>query len=184
QYTEEKIVREDAMSGWDKKDVKAENGMQNIDWTAEKSVTKYLPKGAAWYEFYSEQKYQGGRNVTVPTAIDRNVMFVKAGSIIPLAPEMQYAQEKKWDNLDLIVYTGADASFTLYEDEGDNYNYEKGAYSTIEMTWNEKTRTLTLGAVKGQFPGMLTSRKFNVRIAGTQQTKTIDYAGQEVAVKL
>ncbi|MDO4461960.1 MAG: glycoside hydrolase family 31 protein [Bacteroidia bacterium] len=182
QYTEEKILKEDAYSGWDKKNIEQENGKNTIDWTIEKKATKYLPKGASWYDFWSEQRYAGGKEVTIPTRIDHAAMFVKAGSILPLAPVMQYAEEKKWDNLDIIVYPGANGTFTLYEDEGDNYNYEKGAYATIEMTWNDRTRTITIGEVKGQFPGMLKRRKFNVRVAGTQLVKTIDYNGQQIAL--
>lgn len=184
QYTEEKILKEDAMSGWDKKDTRNESGINAVDFSIEKSVTKYLPKGAAWYDFHSEKKYQGGHDVTVPTSIGRAVMFVKAGSILPLAPVMQYAQEKQWDNLDIVVYPGADGSFTLYEDEGDNYNYEKGAYSTIRMDWNDRTHTLSFGEVKGQFPGMLKNRMFNIRIAGSSDIKTVEYNGRQTSVKM
>ena len=183
QYTEEKILKEDAMSGWDKKEVK-EAGKAAVDFTVEKSVTKYLPKGADWYDFHSEKRYSGGKEVTVPTALDRPVMFIKAGTILPLAPVMQYAQEKPWDNLDIIVYPGKNASFTLYEDEGDNYNYEKGIYSTITMSWNDRSRTLTIGNVKGQFPGMLSSRTFNIRIAGSEEVKTVLYTGTEQSVAI
>ena len=185
QYTEERIVKEDAMSGWDKKETAASiHTAQHTDFTAELSATKYLPKGADWYEFYSEQRHQGGRQVTFPTAINRTAMFVKAGSILPLAPVMQYAQEKQWDNLELIVYPGADATFTLYEDEGDNYNYERGLYATITLRWDERQRTLTIGAAKGSFPGMLQSRRFQVRLAGTSAVQTVEYQGQELSIRL
>ena len=185
QYTEEKIFKEDAMSGWDKKEVKNEKWKDGkIDFSEEKMVTKYLPKGADWYEFYSEKLHKGGRNVTLATAIDRTAMFVKAGTILPLAPVMQYAQQSQWDNLDIIVYPGSDAVFTLYEDEGDNYNYERGMYSTIEMKWNDKSRTLTIGDCQGTFPGMLQQRKFNVRLAGSDIVKPIGYKGKSVSITL
>ena len=185
QYTEEKIFKEDAMSGWDKKEVKNEKWKDGkIDFSEEKTVTKYLPKGADWYEFYSEKLHKGGRNVTLATAIDRTAMFVKAGTILPLAPVMQYAQQSQWDNLDIIVYPGSDAVFTLYEDEGDNYNYERGMYSTIEMKWNDKSRTLTIGDCQGTFPGMLQQRKFNVRLAGSDIVKPIGYKGKSVSITL
>ena len=184
QYTEEKILREDAMSGWDKKEVKDNGSSARYDFTEEKSVTKYLPKGASWYEFYTEKLYKGGRNVTFTTTIDRTAMFVKAGTILPLAPVMQYAQQSQWDNLDIIVYPGSNAVFTLYEDEGDNYNYERGVYSTITMKWNDSQRTFTVEARQGQFPGMLQNRKFNIRIAGTEAVKTVDYNGNAVSVTL
>ena len=185
QYTEEKIFKEDAMSGWDKKDGKIEKLKDGkIDFSEEKTATKYLPKGANWYEFYTEKLYKGGRNVTFTTTIDRTAMFVKAGTILPLAPVMQYAQQSQWDNLDIIVYPGSNAVFTLYEDEGDNYNYERGVYSTITMKWNDSKRTFTVEARQGQFPGMLQNRKFNIRIAGTEAVKTVDYNGNAVSVTL
>ena len=185
QYTEEKIFKEDAMSGWDKKDAKIEKLKEGkIDFSEEKTATKYLPKGADWYEFYTEKLYKGGRNVTFTTTIDRTAMFVKAGTILPLAPVMQYAQQSQWDNLDIIVYPGSNAVFTLYEDEGDNYNYERGVYSTITMKWNDSQRTFTVEARQGQFPGMLQNRKFNIRIAGTEAVKTVDYNGNAVSVTL
>ena len=185
QYTEEKIFKEDAMSGWDKKDAKIEKLKDGkIDFSEEKTATKYLPKGANWYEFYTEKLYKGGRNVTFTTTIDRTAMFVKAGTILPLAPVMQYAQQSQWDNLDIIVYPGSNAVFTLYEDEGDNYNYERGVYSTITMKWNNSQRTFTVEARQGQFPGMLQNRKFNIRIAGTEAVKTVDYNGNAVSVTL
>ena len=185
QYTEEKIFKEDAMSGWDKKDGKIEKLKEGkIDFSEEKTATKYLPKGADWYEFYTEKLYKGGRNVTFTTTIDRTAMFVKAGTILPLAPVMQYAQQSQWDNLDIIVYPGSNAVFTLYEDEGDNYNYERGVYSTITMKWNDSQRTFTVEARQGQFPGMLQNRKFNIRIAGTEAVKTVDYNGNAVSVTL
>ena len=185
QYTEEKIFKEDAMSGWDKKDGKIEQLKEGkTDFSEEKTATKYLPKGANWYEFYTEKLYKGGRNVTFTTTIDRTAMFVKAGTILPLAPIMQYAQQSQWDNLDIIVYPGSNAVFTLYEDEGDNYNYERGVYSTITMKWNDSQRTFTVEARQGQFPGMLQNRKFNIRIAGTEAVKTVDYNGNAVSVTL
>ena len=185
QYTEEKIFKEDAMSGWDKKDGKIEKLKDGkIDFSEDKTATKYLPKGANWYEFYTEKLYKGGRNVTFTTTIDRTAMFVKAGTILPLAPVMQYARQSQWDNLDIIVYPGSNALFTLYEDEGDNYNYERGVYSTITMKWNDSQRTFTVEARQGQFPGMLQNRKFNIRIAGTEAVKTVDYNGNAVSVTL
>ena len=185
QYTKEKIFKEDAMSGWDKKKLKDEQQkLTDIDFTQEKNVTKYLPKGATWYDYHTEKRYAGGQEVTVPSPIHRAVMFVKAGSILPLAPVMQYAEEKKWDNLDIIVYPGADASFVLYEDEGDNYNYEIGACTTITMRWNDKKHTLTIEDRQGQFPGMLNTRKFNVRVAGTSTTKSISYQGHATSVSM
>ena len=145
QYTEEKIIRTDAMTGWDRNDVRGQkDDVRNVDFTATKTAVKYLPKGTTWYDFWTNKQYKGGQRVTIETVLDRVPMFVRAGSILPLGPEMQWVGEKAWDNLELRIYPGADGSFTLYEDEGDSYNYEKGAYSVILFSWNEKTHTLTI----------------------------------------
>ena len=184
QYTEEKIIREDAMTGWNREKVKNEGvKSEKLDWAEVKTATKYLPKGAQWYDFWTNKLYKGGQTVTLETSLDRVPMFVRAGSILPLGPEMQYVGEKAWDNLELRVYPGADGSFTLYEDEGDNYNYERGVYSTITFVWNDKARTLTIGSRQGEYPGMLTSRQFTV-ILPDDQSQTVDYQGTETTVKL
>ena len=110
-------------------------------------------------------------------------LYVKAGSIVPLCKEdVQCAAVSDWKKLTLAVYPGANAEFTLYEDEGDNYNYEKGVYSTITFKWNDKAGKLTVGAAQGEFPGMLKNRKFNVRIVGKDGVRTVDYNGQEVTL--
>jgi alpha-D-xyloside xylohydrolase len=186
QYTQERIVREDAMTGWDKKEVKAESGESKVDWLATKSATKYLPKGADWYDFWTGERMKGGQDVTLQTQLDRVPMFVRAGSILPLGEEMQYASEKPWDNLELRVYPGADATFTLYEDEGDNYNYERGQYSEITFRWDDSKHKLTISPRKGQFKGMLQQRRFTIVMPGqnADDGKTVDYTGQEVSVKL
>ena len=184
QYTEEKVIRTDAMTGWDRKEVNSEKvTSEKLDWTATKSAVKYLPKGATWYDFWTNKKYQGGKTVTLETSLDRVPMFVRAGSILPLGPEMQYVGEKAWDNLELRLYPGADGTFTLYEDEGDSYNYERGVYTTIPFVWKDKTNTLIIGARQGSFPGMLQTRKFTIVLPdGT--SKTVDYNGAEVKVTL
>ena len=180
QYTEEKIIRTDAMTGWDRKKLTVDSLQLTADFTATKTAVKYLPKGADWYDFWTGAKMKGGQNVTLQTSFDRVPMFVRAGSILPLGPEMQYVGEKAWDNLEVRIYPGANATFTLYEDEGDCYNYEKGIYSTIPFTWNDKTRTLTIGACQGTFPGMLKARQFTLTLPdGT--SKTVGYNGAEVS---
>ncbi|MBQ7239428.1 MAG: DUF5110 domain-containing protein [Bacteroidales bacterium] len=182
QYTEEKIIREDAMTGWNRKDVTSTDKVLNVDWTATKATKKYLPKGTTWYDFWTNQKYKGGQDVELQTTFDQVPMFVRAGSILPLAPEMQYVGEKSWNELEVRIYPGANGTFTLYEDEGDNYNYEKGKYATITFSWNEAKRTLTIGAQNGAYDGMLHQRKFNIVLTdGT--TKVVEYQGQETSVK-
>ena len=182
QYTEEKIIRTDAMTGWDRKSVSDGSPVGTIDFTATKTAVKYLPKGATWYDFWTNKAYKGGRNVTLETTFDRVPMFVRAGSILPLGPEMQYVGEKAWDNLELRVYPGADGRFVLYEDEGDNYNYEKGMYSVIQFSWNDKKHTLTIGARKGEYPGMLQSRAFTV-VWPDGTSNTVNYQGQEINIE-
>jgi alpha-D-xyloside xylohydrolase len=121
----------------------------------------YLPSGATWYDFWTGATNAGGQMISAAAAIDTLPIFVRAGSILPYGPDIQYATQSA-DPIELRVYRGANGSFTLYEDEGDNYNYESGSYATISITWNESTKTLTLGARQGSFPGMLTSRTFRI----------------------
>ncbi|MBR4366428.1 MAG: DUF5110 domain-containing protein [Bacteroidaceae bacterium] len=182
QYTEEQIIREDAMTGWDKKEVKMENGEVKVDWSEPKTTTKYLPKGNDWYDFWTGRRMKGGQTMTLQTTIDRVPMFVRAGSILPLGPEMQYVGQNPWNNLELRIYPGADASFTLYEDEGDNYNYERGQYTTIQMQWNDRTHTLTIAPRQGQYPGVLSERQFTI-VLPDGASKTIYYNGSEVSIK-
>ena len=182
QYTEEKIIRTNAMTGWEKRKEEGGERKENggIDWTETKTAKKYLPKGAKWYDFWTNQLYNGGQEVTLQTTLDRVPMFVRAGSILPLGPEMQYVGEKAWNNLEMRIYPGADAEFSLYEDEGDNYNYEQGYYSNIIFTWSDRTRTLHISARQGGYKGMLLDRKFTLVLPdGT--TRTIDYNGNQVS---
>ena len=182
QYTQEKIIKEDAMTGWDRKEVTGESAAQ-ADWTETKTATKYLPKGANWYDFWTGKLYKGGQNVVLTTRFDQVPMFVRAGSIVPLGPVMQYVGEKPWDNLEIRIYPGADAEFSLYEDEGDGYNYEQGYYSNIIFTWTDRTRTLHISARQGGYKGMILERKFTLMLPdGT--SRTIDYNGNQVTVKL
>lgn len=170
-YTEEKIERTRGKE------------YPTVDWTAEKRYDVYLPQGTKWYDYYTNQCYDGGQELSTLAPLAYAPLYVKAGSIIPLGPDVQYTNEKPWDNLDIIVYPGANGEFTLYEDEGDNYNYEKGLYSTITFKWNDKSGVLTIDKRQGSFPGMLTQRTFNVKIAGTSG-KAISYNGKRTTVKL
>ena len=118
QYTQEKIIREDAMTGWDRKELTVDSGQLTVDsgqltvdWGETKTATKYLPKGASWYDFWTGRLYKGGQNVVLTTTLDKVPMFVRAGSILPLGPEMQYVGEKAWDNLEIRIYPGADGEF-------------------------------------------------------------------------
>ena len=125
------------------------------------SRSVYLPAGTSWTDFWTGKTYTGGQSIDASSPIATMPLFVRAGSIVPYGPSVEYAMEKT-DPIELRVYRGADGAFTLYEDEGDNYNYEKGAYSTIPITWNESTHTLKIGKRQGGFKGMSTEHTFHV----------------------
>ena len=152
----------------------------------------YLPAGTNWTNFWTGEVTPGGREVTAPAARDTIPIFVRAGSIVPFGPTVQYAMEKPADPIELRIYRGADGAFTLYEDEGDSYNYEKGIFATIPMQWNEQTATLTIGKREGDFPGMLYKRTFRIiwvtpgHGVGAEPTEQADreviYSGESLSV--
>jgi alpha-D-xyloside xylohydrolase len=120
-------------------------------------------------------------------------VFIKAGTILPFGPEVQYSSEKPWDELEIRVYPGADGKFTLYEDEGDNYNYEKGKFSEIQFVWNEADRTLNIAPRKGSYKGMLQHRRFHIVLVDAnsgagdqpmQASKSVEYDGKAVKIQL
>jgi alpha-D-xyloside xylohydrolase len=164
------------------------------DFDKVKMKETYLPAGADWYDFWTGEKMAGGQKVKKETPIDIIPVYVKAGSMMPIGPDVQYAAEKKWDHLQIRVYPGADGKFVLYEDENDNYNYEKGIYTTITFNWDDKKRTLTIGDRTGSFPGMTDSRTFSFVIVtaskggeGNTVVKPdaeVTYSGKKVIVKL
>ena len=160
------------------------NAARSVDFSQPATATKYLPKGADWYDFWTERLYPGGQDVELSTPFAQAPMMVRSGSILPMAPVMQYASEHQWDELDIVIYPGANGKFTLYEDEGDSYRYEQGVYSTIAFAWNDKKGELTIARRQGQFPGMLANRTFRLRLAGSQQTKSVTYNGQALKVRL
>ena len=153
----------------------------------------YLPAGTDWWDFWNNKKQQGGQTVARSVSKDILPVYIKAGSILPFGPSVQYSTEKNWDNLEIRIYPGADGTFTLYEDENDNYNYEKGLCSTICFRWDDHAQRLTIEDRKGDFPGMLKNRKFKVIVvnqkSGTGDQpmkggKTVNYTGKNVTVKL
>jgi len=153
----------------------------------------YLPKSASWFDFWTGKQFKGGQIITTSAPLNIIPLFVRAGSIIPMGPFIQYSTEKS-DPVEIRIYPGADGEFTLYEDENDNYNYEKGLYSIITFSWNDSKKVLTISDRKGSFPGMLKKRHFNiVRVAknkgaGMDVIESIDkevtYKGKKVKVKL
>jgi alpha-D-xyloside xylohydrolase len=128
----------------------------------EKTRQVCLPSGQHWYDFWTGESFEGNQSKFFDAPIDKIPLLVRAGSIIPMGPFLQYATEKPADPLELRIYPGSDGSFTLYEDENDNYNYEKGIYATIGFIWNDENQTLTIEERNGQFPGMLMERTINV----------------------
>jgi len=135
--------------------------------THERAV--YLPRDATWIDFWSGQQFTGGQTINVDTPISRIPVFVKAGSIIPIGPTLRYAADKPDAPIELRIYAGADGEFSLYEDEGDGYGYEKGRFTTIPMRWDESRGTLTIGERKGNFPGMASSRRFHVVLVSAER---------------
>lgn len=187
-YTEEKVVRTDELSGWNKQNgnESQEKTYPTIDWTQEHTYEAYLPADADWYDYWTGQRMQGGQTVSTTVPLSHSPLYVRAGSILPIGPDVQFAAEKAWDDLEIRVYAGADGHFTLYEDEGDSYRYERGFYTEIPLQWDEARQTLTIGKRKGSFPGMLEQRRFRiVRVTpqGTSPVKTIEYKGKAVAVR-
>ncbi|WP_294313059.1 TIM-barrel domain-containing protein [uncultured Chryseobacterium sp.] len=181
QYTPEKLITTDENEGWNKKQESGENALSKVDFTQNKTVKVYLPAGADWFDFWTNEKHKGGQEIQKNVNIQSIPLYVKAGSIIPFGPDVQYATEKKWDYLTVKIYLGADADFVLYEDEFDNYNYEKGAFTEIPFHWNEKSKTLTIGARKGSFNGMIEKRNFNLILPDGRQ-KTVSYSGKRINV--
>ncbi len=182
QYTPEKIVKVNEEEGWNRDHAKDADGNMVVDFAAKKRTQVYLPAGTTWYDFWTNQQYKGGQRIELETSIDNTPLFIKAGSIIPFGPKVQYVTEKQWDHLQLRVYTGANGSFVLYEDEFDNYNYEKGEYTEIPITWNNASRTLIIGDRKGSYKGMLLSRKFTIILQDATQ-KTVEYDGNKLEIK-
>lgn len=158
-----------------------------------KTSKVYLP-AATWYNFWDAKKIQGGQTIDAPTPLNLMPLYVKAGSIIPFGPYEEYATEKRLDTVELRIYPGADGQFTLYEDENDNYNYEKGQFATIKFSWNDAAKQLTIGETKGAFTGMLKKRVFNVVLVKQGHgididitpdvDKVVHYSGTSIKVSL
>jgi alpha-D-xyloside xylohydrolase len=156
----------------------------------------YLPPAAGWYDLWSGARSAGAQTVSASAPFDAIPVYVRAGSIVPVGPELQYTAQGAFDPLTLFVYTGADGTFTLYEDQGTTYDYEKGMFATIPLTWNDATRTLTIGARAGSFPGMLASRAMQIVLVSPTKAvafsptalptadKTVTYAGTAMDVAL
>ncbi|MDR1699934.1 MAG: DUF5110 domain-containing protein [Lachnoclostridium sp.] len=142
----------------------------------------YLPQGSSWVNYWTAETYEGGQIITADAPLDTLPLFVRAGSIVPKTPGIQYADEPYEKPMELHVYPGADGTFTLYEDSGDGYGYENGAFSEIEFTWHDETYELSIDPVKGGYPGMPVTRCFTV-ICGEKQAE-VTYDGFMIIVSL
>ena len=154
----------------------------------------YLPQQCGWYDLYTGERHDGGRTITAPAPYERIPVFVPEGAILPFGPAMEWCDEKPAELINLYVYAGRDGSFRLYEDEGTNYNYEKGKYATIDISYDDASRTVTIGRRNGSFAGMLKTRRFNVVLVSgdaprkldldSPQGKMVDYDGRAITVSL
>ena len=155
-----------------------------------RSRAVYLPEGT-WYDFWTGAANDGGKEIEAAAPYDAMPVHVRAGSIVPFGPDLQYALEKNADPLTVYVYTGRDGAFTLYEDDGLSYQYEKGAFSEIPLSWNEASGKLTIGKRTGEFAGMLKERTIRVVFVskdkpvgfGTAEAdRTVQYTGESVEI--
>jgi alpha-D-xyloside xylohydrolase len=158
------------------------------------SRSVYLPAGTAWYDFWSGASLPGGQTVSAAAPLETIPLYVHAGSIVPMGPELQYTSEKPADPIELRIYRGADGAFTLYEDAGDGYAYENGGHAVIQFNWKDASQTLSIGAREGGFPGMLKERTFNVVLVGTEHgvgekpsatsDRVVRYRGETMSLNL
>lgn len=154
----------------------------------------YFPAGCGWYDLYTGKHIDGGQEQTVDAPYHRMPVFVREGAIIPFGSDIQWSDERQADTIDLYVYAGADGRFELYEDEGTNYNYEKGRFATIDISYEDKSRILTIGSRRGSFKGMLKERVFNIVMVGKDRVRPLNldnpegvrvsYDGRRVSVAL
>jgi alpha-D-xyloside xylohydrolase len=160
--------------------------------TLDETMETYLPAGADWYDFWTNQRFEGGRRVTRQAPLDLIPLYVRAGSIVPMGPNVQYATENPGAPYEVRIYPGADARFTLYEDDNETYAYEKGERATYDLVWDDTAKTLRIGARRGSFPGMTAQRDLNiVLMSGTGRggmemlpaTTRISYSGRAEVVK-
>jgi alpha-D-xyloside xylohydrolase len=139
----------------------------------------YLPETDGWYDANTGEFLEGGQSITANAPYDILPMYVKAGSIVPMGPVIEYTDQKPADPITVIVYAGADGQFELYEDEGTNYNYENGNFSLIPISWSERDQTLTFEKRQGQFNGMIQNRVFRILKADSKNAIVLDNPGDQ-----
>jgi alpha-D-xyloside xylohydrolase len=160
----------------------------------EKTRSVYLPSGSDWYDFWTGDRYAGGQTISANAPLETTPLFVRSGSIVPVGPNIQFTGDQPNAPVELWLYPGQDGAFTLYEDEGDNYNYEKGNFAMTHIAWNDSTRQLTLEHRQGCYPGMPASQVFRVVIATEKpfdpraveaaHAREIFYDGKRIVVDL
>jgi alpha-D-xyloside xylohydrolase len=155
------------------------------------TMQTYLPKGTGWYDFWTHERFDGGKTVTKTVPLDVMPLYVRAGSIVPMGPFVQYATERPDAEYEVRVYPGADGSFTVYEDDNETYDYEKSRFATYDLTWNDATRTLSISGRKGTYPGLVKTRKLNIVVVNPANataiqpaaaTKSVTYTGSAVSL--
>jgi alpha-D-xyloside xylohydrolase len=157
---------------------------------ADKTRLVYLPVGADWYDFWTAKRYSGGQTICADAALNTMPLYVRSGAIVPMGPDIQFAGEQVNAVLELYIYPGQNGKFTLYDDEGDNFNYEQGAFSMILLSWDDSARRLTVHTRLGGYPDMPTSREFRLIVAdndtytGISEARTLFYDGGEVTIDL
>lgn len=158
-----------------------------------KTRSVYLPAGADWYDFWTGQRYAGGQTICADAGLDTMPLYVRSGSIVPIGPNITYADEQPNAALELHIYPGHDGNFTLYDDEGDNYNYERGHFATIHISWDETKRRLTLHERQGSYAEMPSSREFRIVMGDAPYNhysvlvsvaQTVQYDGREISIDL
>jgi alpha-D-xyloside xylohydrolase len=163
-----------------------------VTWAGATSRSVYLPIGTNWYDFWTGASLKGGQTVIAAAPLEMMPLYARAGSIVPMGPELQYADDKPADPIELRIYRGADGKFTLYEDDGESYLYEKGEHTVIPITWSDASQTLLIGARTGNFPDMLRDRTFTIVLVGREHgvgekpastpDRVVRYNGQPVSV--
>jgi alpha-D-xyloside xylohydrolase len=147
----------------------------------DKTLATYLPAGADWFDFWTNERFAGGRTVAKTCTLDTFPLYVRAGSIVPMGPVVNYATERPDAPYEIRIYPGADATFTLYEDDNETYAYEKGQRATYDLVWHDAARTLHIGARQGSFPGMTPARALKVVVvdpAGVAKANEVRYTGE------
>ncbi|HEX7982047.1 MAG TPA: PA14 domain-containing protein, partial [Duganella sp.] len=156
------------------------------------TMRTYLPAGTDWYDFWTHERFGGGKTVSKDVPLDVFPLYVRAGAIVPMGPVVQYATERPDAPYEIRVYPGADGKFTVYEDDNETYDYEKGRYATYDLVWNDAAKSLTVGARKGAYPRLVKTRKLNIVLVGPANataiepataTRSITYTGKAQSVK-